>query len=111
MKKSLFGLSENMAAAFAYVGVFVTGIIVLVMEKENKTLRFHALQSVVLFAGLCILTTVMGWLPIINLLAWIPRTLTFVAWLFLTFMAYKGALIKVPVIGDACWAHIHKDQE
>ena len=109
MKKSLFGLSENQAAAFAYIGLFVTGIIVYVMEKEDKTLRFHGLQSAVLFGGLCILATILGWIPLIgSLFAWIPSTLTFLGWIFLTFMAYKGNVFKIPILGDQCWEHVHK---
>lgn len=109
MKKSLFGLDENIAAALAYVGMFITGIIVFVMERENKTLRFHALQSTLLFGGLALLGVVINWIPIIRgLVGWIPGLVMFICWIGLTFVAYKGATIKIPILGDACWEYVHK---
>jgi uncharacterized membrane protein len=111
MKKSLFGLSENMAAAFAYVGVFATGIITLVMaDKEDKTLRFHALQSIVLFGALFGLLWLLGWIPFIGgIIGWVLKTSIFVSWIFLTLISYLGARFKVPIIGDACWAYVNKE--
>jgi len=106
MKNSLFGLSENKASAFAYLGFFVTGIIVLLMEKENKTLRFHGLQSVLVLGSMCVLWFVLGGIPFIG---WLIRTATVLAWIALTLMAYFGIKFRVPVVGDAAWAYIHKE--
>lgn len=39
-------LQPNVAAALSYI--FVMGIVVLITEKENRFVRFHAAQSVVL---------------------------------------------------------------
>ena len=38
-----------------YVGFWVTGIIFLIIEKKNKTVRFHAMQSLVTFGILNII--------------------------------------------------------
>ena len=43
------GLSSNVAAALSYF--FITGIIFLVVEKENKFVRFHAWQSIFAFGA------------------------------------------------------------
>lgn len=47
--KSSTGLDENIAGALAYVLGFVTGIFFLVVEKNSKFVKFHALQSTIVF--------------------------------------------------------------
>ena len=115
MNKSVFGLNENMAAALAYLGIFITGIVILVLERENKFVRFAALQSTVLFLPVFIVTGVLNWLTWIPLLGliigfvnWIIGFAAFLAWLYLMIMAYKGQAVKLPILGDICWDTVHK---
>ena len=109
MNKSVFGLNENLAAALAYLGVFITGIIVLVMERENKFVRFAALQSTVFFLITWALGAIINWLPIIGwLVGWVVPAIAFIGWICLTFMAYKGQAFKIPILGDICWEQVHK---
>jgi len=108
-KKCVFGLQENMAGLVSYAGVFITGILVLVMEKDNKTVRFHALQSTLTFILLGVLNTVAVWIPFIGgLLSWVIGIVTFAAWVYLMYTAYKGIKFKVPVLGDVCEAQANK---
>ena len=103
--KSIFGLSENIAAAASYIFGPFSGLAVLIMERENKFVRFHALQSTMWFILLTLVNWVAGWL-----LGWIPLigglitgaiTLLIVASaIFLMYNAYMGKRFKVPVIGD-----------
>ena len=114
MKKTVFGVSENVASVIAYLGFFVTGFIMFVFERENKTVRFHGLQSLVLFGLLGIVRLavrlLLGWLPLIGgLLVAIPTVLIFVSWVFLMLASYKGIAFKVPILGDVCWAQVHKE--
>ena len=51
-EKTSTGLDANVAAALSYLVGFVTGIIFLLVEKENRFVRFHAMQSTLLFAGI-----------------------------------------------------------
>jgi uncharacterized membrane protein len=115
MNKSVFDLNENLAAAFAYVGAFITGIIVLIMEKENKFVRFAALQSTIFFGAMLIIGAVLGVLSNIWLIGWIFSLVrgafgvgTFLIWLYLVFTAYKGQAVKLPILGDICWEQVHK---
>lgn len=112
-KKSLFGLEENIVSAIAYAGVFVTGILVYIFERENKTVKFHAMQSTILFAALAILYKVaafaLGWIPLIGWIITGGLTLICVAaWIYLIFTAYRGIMFKVPVLGDEIWKHLDK---
>ncbi|MDR1705882.1 MAG: hypothetical protein LBS19_14535 [Clostridiales bacterium] len=113
MKKSLFGLDENIVSTIAYAGIWITGIIVFLLERENKTVRFHALQSTILFGGLSILGAVcnfvLGWIPLIGgLVGLILWAVPLFAWLFLMLAAFRGQMFKVPVLGDAVWAQVNK---
>ena len=117
--KSIFGLDENLAAALSYVLGFFSGIAVLIMERENKFVRFHALQSTLWFLFIAIVTWVLRLvanLPIIGWILGIPITLiltiiglvTFASWVFLMYKGYKGETYKLPIVGDIVWAQINK---
>ena len=95
--KSGLGLPSNTAAALAYVLGWVTGIVFLLLEKDNKFVRFHAMQSIITFGALTLLSfvPVIGWMlsPVLMIIG-------FVLWLLLIFKAYQGEKFKLPVIGD-----------
>ena len=42
-------LDPNLAAALAYLGGMLSGIAFLILEKENRYVRFHAMQSTITF--------------------------------------------------------------
>lgn len=93
------GLPSNTAAALSYVLGWLTGIIFLLIEKDDKFVRFHAMQSIVTFGLLTILSLipVVGWVltPLVMIVG-------FVLWLVLIFKAYQGEKFLLPVIGP--WA-------
>ncbi len=97
IKKTSSGLDKNLAAALCYVGLWVTGLIFLLMEKEDKFVRFHALQSLITFAGLNILIM----LPIIGwILAPLIFILGFILWLICIVKAYQGEEFLLPFVGQ-----------
>jgi len=115
MKKSIFGLEENHVAALSYVLTFVTGLPVLVLEKENKYVRFHAMQSTLLGLTMLVLRFALGILSIIPILGWLARIangavgfISFVAIVYLIYMAFKGHEFKLPVIGDISYEQVNK---
>src|SRR6056297_3203204 len=92
-EKTSMGLDENVAGALAYAFGWITGLIFLVMEKKSSFVRFHAMQSIVVF----LILQVFGFLPLINLLVF-PAGL--ILWVFLMVKAYQGDKYKLPIIGD-----------
>ncbi|MGA2912243.1 MAG: hypothetical protein ABSE07_01870 [Methanoregula sp.] len=116
MVKATFGLDENVASAACYVLTWVTGIIFFIMEKDNKTVRFHAMQSILTFLPLMILIWIIsaivgmmvfsaglygavgiwGIFSLIIMLIWI---IVLLLWLFLMYKAYKGEKFLVPIVG------------
>ncbi len=106
MEKTSTGLQENVAGLLCYLGVWVTGIIFLILEPKNRFVRFHALQSIVTFGGLSIVGFVInaftgGPLLFIYLsLSWILGVLGLILWIVLMVKAYQGERYKLPVAGD-----------
>ena len=95
------GLDPKVAGLLCYLGIFVTGIIFLVIEKNSRFVKFHAMQSIILFGGLFILTTIFNMIPFIG---WLVNVLlvplTFIAWILMMLMALRGSWFKVPYVGD-----------
>jgi len=125
MGKTSMNLEENIASALCYVIIWLTGIIFFFLEKENKTVRFHAMQSILTFIPLSILGWILGWIgapsvglgygyygysynpgiPALLWLSWIIWLITVLLWLFLMYKAYKGEKFKVPFVGDIAEKH------
>ncbi len=98
--KSGSGLDQNVAGALAYLLVFITGILFLLIEKNNKFVRFHAMQSTILFVALFVLQVILGITIIGIVLLPIVGLAGLILWLFLMFKAYSGEKYKLPIIGD-----------
>ena len=106
-KSTSVGLEPNIAGLLCYVLGWVTGLIFFLLEKENKFVRFHAMQSIITFGAftvLSIILSIFSWLPFIGLLFWvlniISGILAFVLWIVLMVKAYKGEKYKLPVAGE-----------
>ena len=117
--KSVFDLTPNGAAALSYVLGFFTGIMVLVLERNNRYVRFHAMQSTLWFLMLTVVWWVVSILtniPILGLLFGLvfwPVTFFGMAFyigskIFLIWKAYNGATFKIPVIGAVAWDQVNK---
>ena len=96
------GLDANVAAALTYAVGWVTGVAFLLFEQENTFVRFHALQSTIVFGALSI-----GWMIALSIpfLGWIVAFLVIppvsaVLWLILMYKAYQGERYKVPGAGE-----------
>jgi uncharacterized membrane protein len=115
-KKTSMGMDENVAGLLSYLFGFITGLIFYIGEKENKFVRFHALQSIALsivMVVLAILLAIVGFIlaiihlwfigTIISAVVWIG---VLVLWIFLMVRAFQGAKFKLPLIGDFCEKHV-----
>jgi uncharacterized membrane protein len=106
-------MADNVASALCYVLWFITGIIFLVIApyNQNKTVRFHAFQSifvsVALFAievALSIVFSIMfRVVPFLGLIGVIVYPVLwlgiFLLWLYMMFSAYQGKMVVLPIIG------------
>ena len=95
------GLNENLAGSLAYLFGFVTGFLLLIVEKENRFVRFHALQSILLSIAFITVFTVLGMLPVIGWLSGVILTpIGLVLWIILMLNASNGKFSKVFYIGQ-----------
>jgi uncharacterized membrane protein len=98
-KRSSIGLDENVAGFLCYLFGFVTGIVFLVVEKESRFVKFHAMQSTITFLGLFIISMIIGWIPIIGLLVYPIWILSLILWLILMIKALRGERYSLPIVG------------
>jgi uncharacterized membrane protein len=100
-EKTSTGLEANLAAALSYLVGFVTGIAFLVLEKENRFVRFHAMQSTLVFAGVVVIDILLQIVPLLGALVvvFVVIPASAVLWLVLMFKAYQGEEFKLPMIG------------
>ncbi len=92
------GLKKETAGALAYVLGPITGVIFFIIEKDSFV-RFHAMQSIVVFVGLFILQWVLGLTLILLPLVPIVGILSFILWLLLIYKAWQGEEWEVPMLG------------
>lgn len=101
-EKTSTGLDANVAAALSYLVGFVTGLIFLLVEKENRFVRFHAMQSTLVFAGIVLVNILLNLVPFLGALVavFIVIPLSAILWLVLMFKAYQGEEFKLPLVGQ-----------
>jgi uncharacterized membrane protein len=100
------GLQENVAGLLCYVLGWLTGIIMLLVDKR-PFVRFHAAQSIVVFGGLFILRVLLGFAfigsyhygfwALEGLISVTLSLITLAAWIVLMVMAYQGKRFEVPI--------------
>ena len=106
------GLEPEFAGALAYLAGPFSGAIILLAERSNRFVRFHAWQAIIglggialfgfllllfAFAGLFISPTAFTFffrMAGVTLLAWL------VVWALCLFKAFGGAAWKMPFAGD-----------
>ena len=130
--KTSLGLDSNLGAALCYLANFicclglVLAIVFLVTEKENRFVKFHAVQSLFLVGtqiGVGIVVAILGFvvsmvLDMVNLsfVGWILvfclRLVLFllflIIWLIAGIKAYGGQWYKLPLIGEFAWNTVNK---
>ena len=106
------GLASNVAGALCYLLGLITGVVFLLIEKNDKFVRFHAAQSIavslVMIAAsiaLSILSSVLAFIPVLGwllalLLALVIGVGSFVLWLLLMWKAFQGQEWEAPIAGQ-----------
>ena len=116
-KPTSVGLEENIAALLSHIPII--GLIFFFIEKENKFVRFHSLQVIMLSivltvvgVAVAILTTMLSFMKLgfLGLLISVPfyfiiMPATFFLFVYMAFQAYKGKTFKLPIIGKFSEEH------
>jgi uncharacterized membrane protein len=92
--KTSMGLDPNVAGLLCYVLGWVSGLLFFFLEKENKFVRFHAIQSIVTFGVITVVVVVINFIPVVG---WI---LAAILWIVLMIKAYQGQRFNLPWAGS-----------
>lgn len=92
-----------------YLLGFVTGIIFLIVEKQSRFVKFHAIQSIAVSIGIILIGMLLGWIPIIGaIVSFVLWPASVVLWIALMMLALQGKAYKLPVIGE--WSEQQVDK-
>lgn len=127
------GMDPKVAATISYI--WIVGVIFFFLEKENRFVRFHAMQSILFgiatsvimmvlvviaviltFAfgiggalvggGIGTLISMLVWL--IWLIFWLLAMACFIGLIFAAVKAYRGEMFKLPIIGNMAEKIVNK---
>lgn len=121
------GRRQEIAAVLCYCGYplagagWLSGLVMYLLNKDDESVRFHALQSIVfslvmtiglLAIGMAAL--IMAFVPLagdllvvfFGLILGLVVLASLVIWLILIVKAYSGEMYKLPVIGDFAHSRI-----
>ncbi|MDO8488250.1 MAG: DUF4870 domain-containing protein [bacterium] len=92
-------LAPNLASALCYVPFigWVAAIVLLLVER-NSTVKWHAVQSLLLGLAVLVLITVLGSTLVLAILVPFVWVAGLVIQLFLAVKAYQGATVKLPLL-------------
>ena len=100
-------LEPNIAGLLCYVLGWITGLVFFLIEKDDKFVRFHAMQSIVFFGAVTVAMIVLDLLrmipyiwPLFVALESLLGLFAFVMWIILMIKAYQGERLKLPIVGD-----------
>jgi uncharacterized membrane protein len=102
------GIQQNIAGALCYALGWITGLVFFLIDKR-PFVRFHAMQSMIIFGAVFIIQRVLFWsgffggllgfafVGMINGLLWL---ILVICWIVCIIKAYQGNRYKLPVVGD-----------
>ncbi len=116
------GLEPNIAGLLCYVLWWLSGLIFFLVEKDNKFIRFHAIQSMVAFGSVTVILILIGILRAVlvaifwgGLRSWgaaalfntLFSGLSVIIWvgavvlaIILMIKAYQNETFKLPIAGN-----------
>lgn len=132
-KASGSGLDPKIAGALSYI--WIVGLIFFFIEKENRFVRFHALQSILfgiantVIMGLLVVVAIiltfvlsiggaivggpLGMIVhllvwVVWLIFWVVALVFLVGFVFAAVKAYQGQMFKLPIIGNMAEKIVNK---
>lgn len=106
-KKSSTGLESNIGGLLSYVLGWITGLIFFLVEVKDEFVRFHAMQSIIVFGAITVVGIVLSVLQLIpgigilfTVLSALVGLFAFVLWIVLMVKAYQGERYKLPWAGE-----------
>jgi len=106
-KKSSTGLDSKIAVLLAYLFSWLGGLIIWIMEKENKFVKWNALQALILgivqMIAIIVVSVILGMIPYIGwfFFSWLGYVIAGVCWVLAIVaivMGFSGKTFRIPGI-------------
>ena len=106
------GFEPQIAATLAYLAGPFSGVIILLAERTNRFVRFHAWQAIIGLGGLGLLTVVLLMAAFLGLffsptlfqslraLSVLAAGAWVVVWVLCLAKAFLGSALKLPLVGN-----------
>lgn len=106
------GLAPHIASFVCYLCPPVTSIVMMLLERENRDVQFHAWQATILAVGYIVVSIainifailigkIIGFLGmIVHWLSPLFGLAAFILWIVCLVKAYQGERWKIPYLGD-----------
>lgn len=102
MANQTLHMKPNVATAIAYVFGWLSGLIVFFLEKENRYVRFHAIQSILVSGIFTVLSVainfVLGWFFLARWVLRLLGLLFFIIWLICIVRTATYRDIRIPFL-------------
>lgn len=101
-KSTSMGIEEHVANALCYALGWLSGLIILLIEKENDIVRYHAAQSIIIFGSITLLNIILpmflflGGLAIMSLV----NLAAFVLWIVFIVTALNKKPLKIDFLAS-----------
>jgi uncharacterized membrane protein len=94
------GMRARTAGLLCYLFGWISGLIFFLLERENRFVRFHAMQSLLFFGILSALEWVCSYLPLFGPIGGVLGLVMFIGWIVMMVKAHRGQYYKLPLFGD-----------
>jgi uncharacterized membrane protein len=101
----------HLFGALSYLLGLISGIVMLVIEKDNAYVRFHAMQSVLTFTGVAVVYVLLPTVPLVGdftPLRAVYGVSVIGLWGLLMWKAVQGEKYRVPYLGDLAESLVSK---
>jgi uncharacterized membrane protein len=98
----------GIASLLTYFIPFFGGLLFLFLEKKNRTIRFHAVQSILLWIFFVVISAIFFWIPVLNVVLWL---FVLIVWIFMMYQALMEREYELPVIGGIARSQIGIKEE
>jgi uncharacterized membrane protein len=108
-KKSSTGLDSKIAVLLAYLFSWLGGLIIWIMEKENKFVKWNALQALILgivqMIAIIVVSVILGLIPYIGwfFFSWLGYVIAGVCWILAIVaivMGFSGKTFRIPGVAS-----------
>ncbi|MCL5072323.1 MAG: DUF4870 domain-containing protein, partial [Actinobacteria bacterium] len=105
--KSSTGMEPKIACLLAYLFSWLGGLIILLIEKENKFVKFHALQALILgiVEVICfvVISVILGMIPYVgwflfSWLGWVLGAVCYVFAIIAIIKSFQGEKYYIPFL-------------